>query len=46
MWPSAHYISTNVQALSKSVSSLYEELTGIKTLKQISKQQAIVLHHS
>jgi len=48
MWPSAHDPSTNVQALIliKSASSLYEELTGIKTLKQISKQQATVLHHA
>jgi hypothetical protein len=46
MRPSAHDLSTNVQALIliKSVSSLYEELTGIKTLKQISEQQATVLH--
>jgi hypothetical protein len=48
MWPSAHDPSINEQALIliKSVSSLYEELTGIKTLKQISKQQAIALHHA
>jgi len=48
MWPSAHDLSTNVQALIliKSVSSLYDELTGIKTLKQILEQQATVVRHA